>query len=1327
MFPVSSLAYAGWRKGSLGEEDCEALPRLCAPAGSVIETGRQFWLEEKQRRGSKASLKRVVFRVIRAPLSLTFVLLSLRGFGNAFALPMLLNLIIESAMRKELESAAMYLGFLLLERVIGAIVEFQGFQLATTKIPTDAVMAVAALAVDKAAAPGLTGLQKAGVDPSSLVGRELNMLHMKSQQMLPNGFIALPTLLSGFVTLFLLLGWSAIFGVAWTIFTIFAGFQVQERAKVAEGQMATVASARLGVLDNIVTAIKAIKYFAWESEFLAQLTEKRVAECDRLKIRARWTALAIGIGKLTPVTGSLATFVAYALLGHEVKPGIIFAANSVFMTLRFSVGATSFFMELWKTVSLTFGRAEKLLALPERPARQFYPDGKTALAEISSLDVSFADGQSKTGKASDPPAAVNSAGGEAFRLVVKNMQLGAKGKLTAICGTVGSGKSVLLNTLLGHVAGDATLNGSSCAVANVGWCPQKAFVISGTIEENILLGRPFDEARLNDCLADACLGTDLEQMEAGLQEVIGERGTTLSGGQQARVSLARALYGNPSLLLLDDPFAAVDAAVGRALLQALRLRCRGPVDDVGAQRSSDQPGAIVVLNQLPLLPNFDEIVFLKDGNVRGMGSFTDLQSNQEFIDFMHEVELQKRGLDEEQDVNFAAEERGRVHRVSLTSIFSLASRPKSLQTDRTRTSIIQKETTASGFVRWAVWRSYIFAPGRAFFFGLMLVYCIMYGTLGTRDWWMSVWADADGGDQSMYITLFVVFGLSHVAVVILACVLIGSFAKAAGQNLHADCVHHLLHAPMSYFDRTPSGRITSRLGPDLAMVDSALPSMIDVLFTFSFMVIMMCATVISRIPIMAAVFAAAFVSSYPAFLGIATLRQDAKRHSNNAMAPILSNLSDIRNGAVLANSLGCLEFFLERHRGNTEKWSLLTNGSSITGPMAQAWCHFMHFFVLSATGALTWYQLDSLLDSPGLIAMYFSYASLWGLFAMVTMGATMGLLTNGASLERLVEYKLGDLPQEAPWSMPSDPSTQMWPSKGAISFKEVSLRYQPGLPLVLDGFSLDIAGGEKIGIVGRTGAGKSSITSVLFRLVECEAGCITIDGLDIAQLGLHTLRKAISMIPQEPIVMNGSIRYNLDPFGRDSDERLLEALQTCGLPGVSLDAAASGAGASLSAGQKQLLTLGRTLLQDTRIVMMDEPTASVDMQTDRYVQRMSREAFATRTVLTIAHRLDTVRKSNRLIVMDKGQLVEAGPPEELLADPSSRLSVLVAAESGQAGTTSTGERPASSKKNMRGSVGLVDFSGMEDVDMKRKANEVRKNSTWTSCARALLCLPSAAV
>eukprot|EP00927_Polykrikos_kofoidii_P009984 TRINITY_DN14207_c0_g1_i1.p1 TRINITY_DN14207_c0_g1~~TRINITY_DN14207_c0_g1_i1.p1 ORF type:complete len:1251 (+),score=164.76 TRINITY_DN14207_c0_g1_i1:107-3859(+) len=1228
MFSVAQLAAVSLREGSLREEHCQALPSFGAPTSVVIASTRTRY-EQERRSPRRGYVLRTAFAAVRNDVLCAACLLLLRGVGNAFVMPLLLKFVVTAIIDRDSERVMLLLGAILVERVVGAFLEYWGFKTTMTAVPTTGATAISCLVVDKAATPGMVGMAKAGVDPSAIVGRELVVLHEKLGQMMASGFVAVPTFVAGCVSLWVILGWSTIFGIVWMLLTIRLAVLAQHHAKKADEAMSIEATERLRVLNNCLGAAKAIKYFAWEPQFAEALNAGRARECVKLRKRAFFIATAIAVGKLTPVTASLVSFLCFALVGNRMDASDMFAANTVFMTLRFAVGAMSFLSETYKNVKLTTDRVEKLLDLDELPPRSIIHEGSMVLADVSDLGITFRE--------ATVSVRVNGA-----------LTLGMPGKMTAICGYVGSGKSVLLSSLLGVIEGDE-VKGTTRAVARTGWCPQKPFVICGTIRDNILLGRPLDQARLARCLADACFGRDLELLRDGLDEIVGERGTTLSGGQQARLGLARALYADPSLLLLDDPLAAVDPSVGRAMFRAIRLRCA--VESAGAVSA---PGAVVVLNQLSLLPNFDNIVFMKCGCIVATGSFDEVSKNSEFMSFLEGIDMQTMALDVRED-SLLAEDEARLVKCSMIE------EPKGNVLTKTSTDQVSKaEAVASGFISWAVWRSYFFAPGRLFFFFVLFVYAVLYLTLGLRDWWLAVWADEDGGSEPFYMLLFTAFSAIHMLVVVFAVTSLSTFVSRAGLLLHGDCVSRLLRAPTSYFDDTPVGRITSRLGSDLALVDSSIPAMLDISLTFSFMVVFLSVVIVANMPFVAIVFFVALVVSFPVVRGVAIFRQDTKRHSNNAMAPILSNLSELCRGAALVNSLGCRDFFVSRHQTLIDRWGLLSNASMYTTPLMQSFVHSTHTMVLALIGAVCIVRIRDLGTSSGVVAMYFSYASLWGIFAMYSMNAFFGLLTSGASLERLVELKIGALPQEAAWRFKEDPQQCDWPSRGEIDFDNVALRYREGYPRALDGFSLKVMPREKIGIVGRTGAGKSSITNVLFRIVDCEGGAVCIDGVDAARVGLHALRESLSMIPQEPLVMDGSVRYNLDPFQRHEDDRLSEALSIAGLgPAVNLDTLAGGS--SLSAGQRQLLTFARTLLQNTRIVVMDEPTASVDMQTDRAVQNVVRNVFKNRTMLTIAHRLDTVITCDRIAVMDAGRITELGPPAELLQDSSSLLSKLQAA------------------------------------------------------------------
>jgi len=1264
MLPILRKACSARRKGFLSEADCESLPKLSPSTRSLAEAAEFRWAEElrlaapakgqdnikgccSSGKPRRPSLGRVAWLSVRRPFLIGFVALFIRGTSNAVSLPLLIKAIVDSVVDGDFERMRFYLGMLLVERVLGAILEHIGARIMTTQVPARLVATLGSLVVRKAATPGVLGASGAGVDSQVLLGRELTMLYMRLGAMCYKGFIATPSLLSGAVTLVILLGWPALIGVAWVFLTIVFGYRFQTYAKKAEEVMSKIATERLNALGNVLSCIKAIKYFTWEPEFLALLAETRARECNALQIRVNYNLSALTLGKVTPVTGSLVTFVAFALLGNTIHAGDIFAANSVFMTMRFAVGASAVLMEVYKSLQLTLERVQKYLLLAERPTRDALEgeDSSGVLATVDDLYVetaSLADVVLQTGKVNAP-----------FTLSLQGHHVVARrGQLTAVCGAVGSGKTTFLSALLGFAEGETSLRpGSSRLCAQLGWCPQQAVLISGSVRDNILMGRPQDDRKLARCLQEACWGLDLQQLTGGLDETVGTRGTALSGGQQARLCLARALYDEPALLLLDDPMAAVDASVGRFLLRSLRRRCCGN----GVEK--DLPGAVVILNQLHFLPNFDQVLVVKGGAVTVCPDFTDFQGSPQGAEMLAGVEPFLLPPESEGDRRADQDELGRV-----LAFVAGSAKDRGALVDAKGQLAPVSETVAVGLVSFKVLKTYLLSPGWPFLLLIVTTFLTTFSLLGVRDWWMAVWADSGGGNEPKFILVFAALCLLHVLCAYIGVFLVGLFVSRAGRNLHADCMERILRAPMSFFEATPTGRIMSRFGTDLGAMDSTMAAQIDFTMTFGMTFLMMCAAVTAQIPYISIVFALAVALTVPIVHGLVIFQQDLKRHSNNAMTPILSNADEVKRMSLVMDIFHCREFFIARHQQYNDIWTKLSDCVLFTPPIVEIWVNFVHVFVLVATGFLTMQNTDV---SAGLVGMYWSYAALWGLFATSTVGVVMGLLTNLTSLERLLEYKLGNLASEPAWFLPDSKEPAEWPRNAPeLHFQQVALRYRANLPLALTGLDLHVKGGERLGIMGRTGAGKTSITAVVFRLVDCESGCLLIDGVDVRALGLHRLRKALSMIPQEPIVMSGTVRYNLDPFRKHLDADLLQALTDSGIgEALTLDTIAGGDGCGLSAGQMQLLTFARTLLQkERRIVVMDEPTASVDFQSVRRVQEVWRKVFAGRTVLSIAHRLQTVVDfCDRVCVLEAGRLAEIGTPKELLADPTSHLAKLARA------------------------------------------------------------------
>jgi ATP-binding cassette subfamily C (CFTR/MRP) protein 1 len=659
-------------------------------------------------------------------------------------------------------------------------------------------------------------------------------------------------------------------------------------------------------------------------------------------------------------------------------------------------------------------------------------------------------------------------------------------------------------------------------------------------------------------------------------------------------------------------------------------------------------GALVVLNQVGLVSQgFDDVIVLKDGAVVCDGPVADVEQDPHFRAVAEAIPQVDVAASAEAQM---AQRTKAMHRSTI--LISAAAGARA-----TRSAVPVASDEKQGFVSSRVWKTYVLAAGVGPCAAVLLVYFLMYSSLAIRDWWLSVWSDAEDAEDNIgfYAGVFSAISFFNIATTLTLIFLVSFAAERAGRSLHEKAVKSLLRAPVGYFETTPLGAITSRLGADLAMVDGGFSMTLDLLLTFVLMVSTLCVAVVLNLPAMAVIFLVVIFASLKVLYGAGVLRIDAKRVSNSDMAPMLSSVQNAVTGAPIARVLDVTGFFIQRTRDHLELWAKSTDLSNIIAQVTTAWCCTMHLVVLFAT-----YVLIRLAQwqGEGLLALCFSYATIWGQWMQLTVNVTLQTLMMGTSLERLLSYIDGELPQEAEWRTDADPS--QWPARGAVTFENVAVRYAADKPLVLRGLTLSVNAEERLAVVGRTGAGKSTILTALFRLVEVHSGTIRFDGVDIATLGVHTLRQAVSMIPQEPIVMDGTVRYNLDPFDQESDEKLEAALAKVGLS-IALATAAAGAGTGLSAGQKQLVTLARALLQRSHLVVMDEPTSSVDQQTDRQVQQVVRSELRGRTLICIAHRLETVRDYDRLAVIGDGQLLEVGEPGGLLAAPDSAAAQLFSA------------------------------------------------------------------
>ncbi|XP_054165161.1 ATP-binding cassette sub-family C member 2-like [Oppia nitens] len=776
--------------------------------------------------------------------------------------------------------------------------------------------------------------------------------------------------------------------------------------------------------------------------------------------------------------------------------------------------------------------------------------------------------------------------GSAFRLDNINLKIRDK-QFVAIVGNVGSGKSSLLAALFGEMqllSGKVSIgNGNGSKIAYV---PQQAWIQNASLKDNILFGKPLDTDLYDRVVSGCALEQDLKQLPAGDQTEIGEKGINLSGGQKQRVSLARAVYSDADLYLMDDPLSAVDSHVGKHLMQEV-LDSR-----TGILKNKTR---ILVTNQLFVLPNVDLIVVLNDGNITAIGSYDYLMNeNKEFSDLVKQY-----------SVYLKYAKQMSIMLSTLTIVFIVI--------------------------------SFAFTIGINFWLNTWSQQQEQHSSIGAHH------------SNSYYLAILAALTIGQILTLF-----VGRFALVFGSLLASTRMHDrllwsVMRSPMKFFDTTPLGRIVNRFSKDMDTIDTVTSFMLGYVLDLSLLclsgiIVISIATPLFVIPVIILLIIFYIFQHF-----YTKLSCQLKRLESITRSPIFAYFSETLNGLPSIRAYGCSDRFI----GHMESLVDTNQRCQYPNVLANSWLQ-IRLDCLSST-LMFFAALFIILQRQSLTGgdTGMSLSNVTNLSYVV--GLLVRLFTqfenSMVSFERIDEYCR--LESEADL-ISGQQLSDNWPTNGCVEFRQYSTRYREELDLVLNQINLDIKSGEKIGIVGRTGAGKSSLTLALFRLIESVSGKIVIDGIDISQLGLQQLRSRLTILPQDPVLYTGTIRSNLDPFDKCSDDDLWSVLEHSHLKSfvkscdAGLDYRVTEGGDNLSVGQRQLICLARALLRNTRVLILDEATAAVDVETDALIQQTIRQHFKSCTVLTIAHRLNTIMDSDRVLVLNEGRVAEFDSPNNLL-------------------------------------------------------------------------------
>uniref|UniRef100_A0AAQ5XSE2 Multidrug resistance-associated protein 4 n=1 Tax=Amphiprion ocellaris TaxID=80972 RepID=A0AAQ5XSE2_AMPOC len=1033
-----------------------------------------------------------------------------------------------------------------------------------------------------------------------------------------------PSCLAGMAVFFILMPLQTVFGRLFS---------------VLRAETAMLTDERIRTMNEVISGIRVIKMYGWEKPFGELVDEVRRMEISKIMKSSYLRGLNMASFFVASKIIIFITVCVYVLSGNTLSASRVFMAVSLYGAVRLTI--TLFFPCAIEKVSeslISIRRIKKFLLLDEvAPHHLGLPvaEKKDCMVKIQDL-ICYWD------KALEAPTLQN------VSFTVRPEQL------LAVIGPVGAGKSSLLSAILGELSQES---GVVKVKGELTYTSQQPWILPGTIRSNILFGKELNPKKYDRVLRACALKRDLDLLPGGDLALVGDRGANLSGGQKARVSLARAVYHDADIYLLDDPLSAVDAEVGRHLFE--ECIC-------GVLKKKPR---ILVTHQLQYLKAADQIVVLKEGQMVARGTYNELQGSG--LDF---TSLLKEDKDQEDDRQDMTPIPGTVscfpHAVSDNSMSSMSSLSSSRFSliDRAE-PLAMEESRLEGNVGLRMYVKY-FMAGANFLVLLVLIllnalahvssvlqficcHCWKNATHDLSQKHISVTEHLNGSfprqlDLDLYLGVYAGLTATSVVFGFLRCLIFFNVLVSSAQTLHNSMFNAILRTSIRFFDINPIGRILNRFSKDIGYLDSLLPwTFVDFIQVFLQVigVIAVAAVIIPWILIPVVPLLGIFL-----FLRCYFLRtsRDIKRLESTTRSPVFSHLSSTLQGLSIIRAFKAQQNFQQLFDAyqdlHSEAWFLFLTTSRWFAVRLDGICSV--FVTITAFGCL--YLRDGL--EAGAVGLALSYAvTLTGMFQWgVRQSAEIENMMT--SVERVVEY--AELESEAPWETDKQPPSD-WPRTGSITFDRVNFSYSASEPLVLKKLTVIFASREKVGIVGRTGAGKSSLISALFRLAEPE-GRIMIDGFLTSEIGLHTLRQKMSIIPQDPVLFTGTMRKNLDPFRQHTDEDLWNALQEVQMKAVveelpnKLETMLTESGSNFSMGQRQLVCLARAILRKNRILIIDEATANVDPRTDSLIQQTIRDKFHECTVLTIAHRLNTIIDCDRILVLDAGRIQEYDEPYVLL-------------------------------------------------------------------------------
>ncbi|XP_069867727.1 ATP-binding cassette sub-family C member 9 isoform X4 [Dipodomys merriami] len=1160
------------------------------------------------------------------------------------------------------------------------------------------------------------------------LGQVNNLVAIETNQLMwflflcPNLWAMPVQIIMGVILLYNLLGSSALVGAA--VIVLLAPIQYFIATKLAEAQKSTLdySTERLKKTNEILKGIKLLKLYAWEHIFCRSVEETRLKELSSLKTFALYTSLSIFMNAAIPIAAVLATFVTHAYTsGNNLQPAEAFASLCLFHILvtplfllstvvRFAVKAIVSVQKLsefllsdeisghsWRAGegALPFESCKKHTGVQPKTINRKQP-GRYHLDSCESRRLRSVETEDvaikvllhvsvfifcSPGLLPTLPNVVVTNGFFSWGSSIptlSNIDIRIPtGQLTMIVGQVGCGKSSLLLAILGEMQtlegrvqwnnvneSESSLEGNrSRSRYSVAYAAQKPWLLNATVEENITFGSPFNRQRYK-AVTDACsLQPDIDLLPFGDQTEIGERGINLSGGQRQRICVARALYQNTNIVFLDDPFSALDIHLSDHLMQEGILKFL----------QDDKRTLVLVTHKLQYLTHADWIIAMKDGSVLREGTLKDIQTKDVEL-YEHWKTLMNR-QDQELEKDMEADQTTLERKSLRRAMYSREGKAQMEDEDEEEEEEEEEDDNMSTVMRCRTkmpWRTcWWYLTSGGFFLLCLMIFSklLKHSVIVAIDYWLATWtskysiANTGKADQTYYVAGFSILCAAGIVLCLVTSLTVEWMGLTAAKNLHHNLLNKIILGPIRFFDTTPLGLILNRFSADTNIIDQHIPPTLESLTRST----LLCLSAIGMISYATPVFLVALLPLGVAFYFIQkyfrVASKDLQELDDSTQLPLLCHFSETAEGLTTIRAFRHEPRFKQRMLELTDT----NNIAYLFLSAANRWLEVRTDYlgaciVLTASLASISRPFNSGLVGLGLLyALTITNYLNWVVRNLADLEVQMGAVKKVNSfLSMESENYEGTMdPSQVP---------EHWPQEGEIKIHDLCVRYENNLKPVLKHVQAYIKPGQKVGICGRTGSGKSSLSLAFFRMVDIFDGKIVIDGIDISRLPLHTLRSRLSIILQDPILFSGSIRFNLDPECKCTDDRLWEALEIAqlknmvkSLPG-GLDAMVTEGGENFSVGQRQLFCLARAFVRKSSILIMDEATASIDMATENILQKVVMTAFSDRTVVTIAHRVHTILTADLVIVMKRGNILEYDTPERLLAREDSVFTSFVRAD-----------------------------------------------------------------